>query len=91
MNSTTPVPCIGFVPRSVPPMTYVIYCEKRGSYAELNLSTLTWSLTSTLRHATRFSEMDIADVAEVCVAHIVEDCGDLWHLTREDFRVVEKP
>jgi hypothetical protein len=68
-------PCIGFVPRPVPPVAYVIYFEKRGSYAELNLFTLTWSLTSELRHATRFSASDIADVAEQALTHIAEVCG----------------
>ena len=80
-------PCIGFVPRPVPPTQWVIYFEKRGSYAELNLDTLTWTLGS-FRHATQFDDLLCAQAA---LAHIEKDCGDLWHLTREDLRVMEKP
>lgn len=81
-------PTIGFVPRPVPERRYVIYFAKRGDYAELNPATLTWSFTSTPRYATKFEN---AEVAEQAFKHVVEDCGDLWHLTREDLRVVERP
>ncbi len=78
-------PCIGFVPRAAP-VRYVIYFEKRGSYAELNLHTLTWTLGA-FRHATQFDDLQCAEAA---IKHIDQDCGDLWHLTREDLHVREK-
>ncbi len=67
---------------------YVIYFEKRGDYAQLNPATLTWTFTSAARYATPFVSQSVADAA---IPHIVQDCGDLWHLTREDLRVKEHP
>lgn len=78
----------GFVQREVPAVRYVIYFQKRGDYAELNPATLTWSFTSAIRHATPFAN---AQVAEAAFEHIIRDTGDLWHLTRADLRIVEKP
>lgn len=81
------IPTVGFVPRPTPAPVYVVYFEKRGDYAELHPATLTWTFTSRDRYATKFASVALAQKA---LAHIEADCGDLWHLTQADLRIVEK-